>query len=55
MEKMIGSTARHAVTAGGVMVGAEGVGSDDWRVALIGAVVTMFGMYMSYLEKRERP
>lgn len=55
MNDMIGSAVRHAITASGAVAGIEGVQAADWRIALIGAVVSMFGMYMSYLEKRNRP
>ena len=54
MDKMVGSLARHAVTGVGAVASIEGLQSSDWRVALIGATVSMFGMWLSYLEKRDR-
>lgn len=54
MDKMIGSLSRHAVTGVGAVASMEGFQSSDWRIALIGAAVSMFGMWLSYLEKRDR-
>jgi hypothetical protein len=52
--KVVGILARHATTAAGAIAGVEGVNAGDWRVTAIGAVVSIVGMYFSYLEKRTR-
>lgn len=51
---MLGSFIRHVATAGGAYAGIEGFQTEDWRIALIGAVVVIAGMLFSYLEKKER-
>jgi uncharacterized membrane protein YjjP (DUF1212 family) len=52
--KVVGILARHATTAAGAIASVEGVNAGDWRVTAIGAVVSIAGMYFSYLEKRTR-
>lgn len=54
LKELVGIAVRHAATAGGTMTTASGVQSDDWRIALIGATVTIVGLVLSYLEKRGR-
>ncbi len=54
MDKMLGAAGRHLTTSAGAVAGYEGMSSGDWKLALICAVVTMFGMYRSYLEKKGR-
>lgn len=54
IKELVGIAVRHAVTAGGTATTASGVQTDDWRIALIGAVVTITGLVLSYLEKRNR-
>jgi hypothetical protein len=54
VKKILGILARHTTTAAGAIAGVEGVNTGDWRVTAIGAVVTIAGMYFSYLEKRTR-
>lgn len=52
--KVAGILARHLTNAAGAITGAQGVAVGDWKVAAIGAVVTIASMYFSYLEKRDR-
>ena len=54
LKELVGIAVRHTATAGGTLTTTAGVQSEDWRIALIGAVVTITGLVLSYLEKRNR-
>ncbi len=54
MEVIAGILARHLTTAAGAIATTAGVAEGDWRVVGIGALVTIAGMFFSYLEKRGR-
>ena len=54
MEVISGILARHLTSAAGAITATTGVVEGDWRIVAIGSLVTIAGMYFSYLEKKHR-